>query len=302
MDLLATMRIYVRVVERGTMSGAARDLDMGQPAVSERIERLEKHLGTRLLMRSARTLACTEEGRVFYERSKALLEAAEVAVASVSKTENALDGTIRLAAPQCFGEVVMPGMLMHVRTAYPKLHIDLVLNDDIVDPVTEGVDISIRVGQLGDGGFVAHALGEVGRVLVAAPSYLDRHGPIETKANLMIHPFVRVKGVFANEQLPLQREGGALEYARIRTVMTTSHWRPMFDMILAGGGIGVVQQPACADALALGTLVRILPQYEIPDFALNVLVHAQRPLPPRVRAIVDLLKKEIPPLLKRRVR
>ncbi|AKM01919.1 LysR family transcriptional regulator [Burkholderia pyrrocinia] len=302
MDLLATMRIYVRVVERGTMSGAARDLDMGQPAVSERIERLEKHLGTRLLMRSARTLACTEEGRVFYERSKALLEAAEVAVASVSKTENALDGTIRLAAPQCFGEVVMPGMLMHVRTAYPKLHIDLVLNDDIVDPVTEGVDISIRVGQLGDGGFVAHALGEVGRVLVAAPSYLDRHGPIETKADLATHPFVRVKGVFANEQLPLQRAGGALEYARIRTVMTTSHWRPMFDMILAGGGIGVVQQPACADALALGTLVRILPQYEIPDFALNVLVHAQRPLPPRVRAIVDLLKKEIPPLLKRRVR
>lgn len=302
MDLLATMRIYVRVVERGTMSGAARDLDMGQPAVSERIERLEKHLGTRQLMRSARTLACTEEGRVFYERSKALLEAAEVAVASVSKTENALDGTIRLAAPQCFGEVVMPGLLMQVRTAYPKLHIDLVLNDDIVDPVTEGVDISIRIGQLGDGGFVAHALGEVGRVLVAAPSYLDRHGPIETKADLVTHPFVRVKGVFANEQLPLQRAGGALEYARIRTVMTTSHWRPMFDMILAGGGIGVVQQPACADALALGTLVRILPQYEIPDFALNVLVHAQRPLPPRVRAIVDLLKKEIPPLLKRRVR
>lgn len=126
MDLLATMRIYVRVVERGTMSGAARDLDMGQPAVSERIERLEKHLGTRLLLRSARTLTCTEEGRIFYERSKALLEAADDAVASVSKTENALDGTIRLAAPQCVGEVVLPGVLTHVRTAYPNLHIDLV--------------------------------------------------------------------------------------------------------------------------------------------------------------------------------
>ncbi|WP_275922662.1 LysR substrate-binding domain-containing protein, partial [Burkholderia sola] len=96
----------------------------------------------------------------------------------------ALDGTIRLAAPQCFGEVVLPGVLMQIRTAYPKLHIDLVLNDDIVDPVTEGVDISIRVGQLGDGGFVAYALGAVGRVLVAAPSYLERHGPIDTKADL----------------------------------------------------------------------------------------------------------------------
>ncbi|MEN2468309.1 LysR family transcriptional regulator [Burkholderia sp. GS2Y] len=302
MDLLATMRIYVRVVERGTMSGAARDLDMGQPAVSERIERLEKHLGTRLLLRSARTLTCTEEGRIFYERSKALLDAAEVAVASVSKTEHALDGTIRLAAPQCFGEVVLPRVLMQVRTKYPELHIDLVLNDDIVDPVTEGVDISIRVGQLNDGGFVAHALGEVARVLVAAPSYLDRHGPLDTQADLAAHPFIRVKGVFANEQLPLQRDGGAVQHARIRTVMTTSHWRPMFDTIVAGGGIGVVQHPACADALARGELVRLLPQYAIPDFALNALVHAQRPLPPRVRAVVDLLKQAIPPLLTKRHR
>ncbi|WP_269510658.1 LysR family transcriptional regulator [Burkholderia sp. IMCC1007] len=296
MDLLATMRIYVRVVERGTMSGAARDLDMGQPAVSERIEKLEKFLGARLLMRSARTLVCTEEGRVFYERSKALLDAADDTVASVSKADNTLSGTIRIAAPQCFGEVVVPKALMRVRTAYPRLHIDLVLNDNIVDPVTEGVDISLRAGQVDDGSFVAHALGAIGRVLVVAPACLDRYGPIATKADLINHPFIRVKGIFANEQLPLQREDGTLEYARIRTAMTTSHWRPMFDTIVAGGGIGVVQQPACAHALARGELVEILPQYTIPGFALSLLV-AQRPLPPRVRAVVDLLKQGIPALL-----
>ena len=297
MDLLATMRIYVRVVERGTMSGAARDLDMGQPAVSERIDKLEKFLGTRLLMRSARTLNCTEEGRIFYARSKELLEAAEDTIAAVSKTENTLVGTIRLAAPQCFGEVVMPQALMQIRTAYPRLHIDLVLNDNIVDPVTEGVDISMRLGQLGDGGFVAHPIGEVGRVLVAAPSYLDRFGPIETKSDLASHPFIRVKGIFANEQLPLQDEDKTVEYARIQTVMTTSHWRPMFDTIVAGGGIGVVQLPACITAFQQGKLVEILPRYTIPDYALNALVQAQRPLPPRVRAVVDLLKKEVPLLL-----
>jgi DNA-binding transcriptional LysR family regulator len=79
--------------------------------------------------------------------------------------------------------------------------------------------------------------------------------------------------------------------------MTASHWRPMFDTITAGGGIGVVQHPACTDALAHGRLVRLLPYYDVPDFAVNVLVHAQRPLPPRVRAVVDLLKKEVPLLL-----
>ncbi|MGS0891569.1 LysR family transcriptional regulator [Burkholderia stagnalis] len=297
MDLLAAMRIYVRVVERGTMSGAARDLDMGQPAVSERIEKLEKHLGTRLLMRSARTLACTEEGRIFYERSKELLDAAEDTIASVSKTENTLSGTIRIAAPQCFGEVVLPRALLRIRTAYPRLRIDLVLNDNVVDPVTEGVDISIRLGQLDDGGFVAHPIGQVGRMLVAAPSYLERHGPIETIADLANHPFIRVKGLFANEQVPLQRADRTLEHARIRTVMTTSHWRPMYDTIVAGGGIGVVQQPACATAFAQGSLVEILPRYTIAAYALNALVRAQRPLPPRVRAIVELLKQDIPALL-----
>ncbi|MCA3803764.1 LysR family transcriptional regulator [Burkholderia sp.] len=302
MDLLATMRIYVRVVERGTMSGAARDLDMGQPAVSERIDKLEKFLGTRLLMRSARTLNCTEEGRIFYARSKELLEAAEDTIAAVSKTENTLVGTIRLAAPQCLGEVVMPQALMQIRTAYPRLHIDLVLNDNIVDPVTEGVDISMRLGQLGDCGFVAHPIGEVGRILVAAPSYLDRYGPIETKTDLASHPFIRVKGIFATEQLPLLDEDRTIEYARIQTVMTTSHWRPMFDTIVAGGGIGVVQAPAGLHALDQGKLVEILPRYSIPAYALNALVQAQRPLPPRVRAVVDLLKKEVPLLLAKRRR
>ena len=100
--------------------------------------------------------------------------------------------------------------------------------------------------------FVAHPLGTVDRVLVAAPACLDRFGPIETKADLVEHPFIHVKGIFANEQLPLQSEDNKLEYARTRTVRTTSHWRPMFDTIRACGGIGVVQAQACVNALARG--------------------------------------------------
>ncbi|MDN7903778.1 hypothetical protein QZM18_06485 [Burkholderia diffusa] len=87
---------------------------------------------------------------------------------------------------------------------------------------------------------------------MAAHTCLDRCGPIETKADLVKHPFIRVKGILANEQLPLQSEDKTLESARIQTVTTTSHWRPMFDTILAGGGLGVVQAPARVNARAHG--------------------------------------------------
>lgn len=166
-NLLEAMRIYVRVVERGSISGAARDLDIGQPAVSERIERLEKYLGCRLLLRNARAFKCTPEGIIFHERSKAVLGAVEQAVAEVSNDEQAMKGAIRIAAPHCFGETLLPEGVKRIRESFPRIDIELVLNDKVTDLVTEGVDISFRLGQLGDGAYIAWPLGDIERVLVA---------------------------------------------------------------------------------------------------------------------------------------
>jgi DNA-binding transcriptional LysR family regulator len=296
-NLLEAMRIYVRVVERGSISGAARDLNLGQPAVSERIERLEKYLGCRLLLRSARAFMCTPEGTIFYERSKKVLHAVEQAVAEVSHDNQLVKGTIRIAAPHCFGETVLPEVLKRVRENYPELDIDLVLNDRIVDLVTEGVDISFRLGQLGEGAFIAYPLGHVERHLVAAPEYLERHGPIAEPADLIRHPFIRVKGTFGTDQLPLTHSAGVVESTPISTAIKTSHWRPMHELVASGVGIGVLEESACNDAFADGRLVRLLPQYDVPAFDLNVLIQAQRPVPPRVRAVVTMLKACIPDLL-----
>ncbi|MFL9995009.1 LysR family transcriptional regulator [Paraburkholderia sediminicola] len=299
MNLLEAMRIYVRVVERESISGAARDLNIGQPAASERIERLEKYLGCRLLLRSARAFNCTPEGLTFYERSKRILLAVEQAVAEVSNDEQDLKGTIRIAAPHCFGETVVPEALTLVRAAYPQLDLELVLNDRIVDLVTEGVDISFRLGQLGEGAFIARQLGQVGRVLVAAPGYLSQHGPITEPSELVKHAFIRVQGMFGTEQLPLRHMATVVESAPIRTAIKTSHWRPMYEMILSGVGIGVLEEPACVDALADGRLVRVLPEFEVLPFDLNVLIQAQRPVPPRVRMLVTMLRKCTAEILER---
>ena len=298
MDLLAAIRIFLRVVERGTISGAARDLDLSQPSVSERIDKLERFLSARLLVRSSRKLSCTAEGRTFYEQGKQLLEAAEMTINSVSLSNFQIQGSLRLAVPQCLGEIVVPKALMNVRTAHPDLHIDLMLNDTIADPVTEGLDISLRLGRLNEnGGYIAFRLGWVARKLVAAPSYLAAHGPIEAPADLASHPFIRLKAIFANDQLPLARENGPVTQTRIKTAMTVSHWRPMYDLILAGGGIGILQHPACAKALAQGRLVELLDGYRVPPLPLNALLPPLRPMPQRVRAVLELLKRDIPALL-----
>ena len=299
MNLLEAMRIYVRVVERGSISRAARDLNIGQPAASERIERLEKHLGCRLLLRSARAFNCTPEGVTFYEHSKKILCAVEQAVAEVSNDEQILRGTIRIAAPHCFGETVVPEALTRVCAAWPELDLELVLNDRIVDLVTEGVDISFRLGQLGEGAFIARQLGQVGRILVAAPGYLSEHDPVIEPCDLVNHPFIRVQGMFGTDQLPLRHIASVVESAPIHTAIKTSHWRPMYDMSLSVFGIGVLEEPACVDALADGRLVRILPQFEVLPFDLNVLTQAQRHVPPRVRMVMAMLKTCIPEIVGR---
>ncbi|WP_433705708.1 LysR family transcriptional regulator [Paraburkholderia sacchari] len=299
MNLLEAMRIYVRVVERGSISGAARDLNIGQPAVSERIERLEKFLGCRLLQRNARAFKCTPEGTIFHERSKAVLGAVEQAVAEVSNDEQAVKGSIRIAAPHCFGETLLPEGVKRIRESFPLIDIELVLNDKIADLVTEGVDISFRLGQLADGAYIAWPLGDIERVLVASPDYLKRHAAIDDLADLAGHNLIRVKGSFDADLLPVSRDGALIDSVPIRTVIKTTHWRPMYELVSSGLGLGVLEAPAVEDALETGRLVRVLPQYEMPALALNLLIQPQRPISLRVRKVVDTLRSYIAETLSR---
>ncbi|TDG09947.1 LysR family transcriptional regulator [Paraburkholderia guartelaensis] len=295
MDILAAMRVFVRVVERGNMSRAARDLGIGQPAVSDRIDRLEEHLGVKLLRRSTRAVSCTDEGNLFYERSKHVIEAAEEACAAASDRDRSLRGVLRIAAPQGLGEVVMPRILMAIRDAHPKLNIDLILNDQVVDPVTEGVDISLRLGELGQGSYIARQVGHVRRVLVAAPGYLAKTSMPEAPDDLIDHPFIRVMGVFGDGVLRLIDASDCIVTAQIRVVVNISHWRPVYESLLAGAGIGVLQEPVCAQAISSGRLIRLLPQYTVPGFDLHALF--TRPISSKNRTIMTVLEKELPAAL-----
>lgn len=290
MDLLAAIRIYIRVVERGSMSAAARDLGIGQPAVSDRIERLERHLNAQLLIRNTRKISTTEVGASFYRHGKRVLDAADEAWACVADNEQPLAGVLRVAAPHGLGEVVLIPVLQQLREQHPRLEIDLTFNDAVIDPIIEGVDLSLRVGPPGEGNFVVRGLGDVRRILVAAPSYLARRPAPIAPADLAAHPFIRVATQFCDGPLRLIAADESVVRPAINVAWRTSHWRAGLALLINGCGIGVLQEPMCAEAISQGKLVRILPDYALTGFDLHVLYPAVKPVPRKIRETLKLLE------------
>jgi DNA-binding transcriptional LysR family regulator len=297
MDMLSAMRIFTRVVERGSLSAAARDLGLGQPTVSERVEKLEKHLGVRLLYRTTRSVQATDAGARFYDHAKRAIEAAEEAEASVASAETSLTGTFRIAAPHGLGEMTLPRLLIEFQTRHPALAIDVTLNDRFVDPMTEGVDLSIRIGEIGSGNFIARRLGTIRRLALAAPGYIERHGMPREPMELSAHPFIRVAGFAADDRLHLIGSDGGPVEVPIRTTWRVSHWRPLMEAVLAERGIGALFTAVCRQEIAAGKLVSVLPSYEFR----RVDVHAIYPPGPRpaarTKAFLALLAERIDLLL-----
>lgn len=260
------MRIFIRVVERGSMSAAARDLGIGQPAVSERIEKLEAHLGTRLLRRNTRSMSLTQSGNLFYERSKAAIQAAEHAL-SVNEENQGLQGKIRIAAPYSAGESLLMPALLQLQNEHPGLQVDVIFNDRVIDPVTEGVDLSLRLGEVSEGFFVARPLGSVRRLLLASPALLAKMGYPHSPDALADYPFAAVSGVFASHRIPLLTSETQLINVPVNVKFQSTHWRSVLSYLLAGHAIGVLQFPVCINEIEKGALIPLLNHYQIPPFS-----------------------------------
>lgn len=292
MDVLAAMRVFVRVVERGSLSAAARDLGMGQPAVSERIAKLEEHLGVRLLTRSTRSLSPTAIGTLYYERSKNVIEAASLAETVVAGKSEALQGTLSIAAPYGIGETVLPKILQRFRKQHPHLAIELSLDDRITDTAGEGVDISLRLGDASESGNLARPLGYVRRALVASPEYLAAYGIPLQPEDLSAHSFLKVAGSFKDNTVPL-RQGSKLQSYPVNPVWTLSNWRPLHSLLLGGAGIGILQIPTVTEALGAGALVRVLPEYEVPSQSIHLFYPRATPVPIKTKLAVAFLEEEM---------
>jgi DNA-binding transcriptional LysR family regulator len=295
MDLLSAMSTFVRVIEAGSLSKAARALELSPAAVSRQITALEEELGAPLLVRTTRRIALTEEGARFYERAERTLSEAEEARASVRK-DHALSGLLTVSVPTALGLSVFGASVPELVTKNPGLSIDLRLEDHPVDLVAEGVDVAIRAGLLlpDTTTLVAQRLGTMPRVVVASPAYLKRRGEPGEPSELVNHDAVVHLHAGGGVGVWTFRKGGRSVSVELSGHLRATALHPVRDAVLAGAGLALLPRFMVARDLE-GKRLRALPLggYEPETSLIFAVVRTESRGRARVRAFVDHARERI---------
>ncbi|MGH6859060.1 MAG: LysR substrate-binding domain-containing protein [Phyllobacterium sp.] len=286
MDKLSAMKTFVRVVELGTLSAAARAMGLTQPAVSQQIAALERTLGFRLLHRSTRQLTLSESGEIYYQRTRQILEAMDEAEETAAGLSSALRGNLRVHVPVGLGQMHLAPMVIDFHRRHPDVTVELVLDDRIVDLIAEGVDLAIRLGGLDPSELVARKLATFERILVASPGYLATHGTPETAAALIGHRHVRFLWSPLGEVIPLVGPDGPVTVP-VRSTFLANNAFVLNEALCAGLGIGGAQLPLVQPLLDDGRLVRVLPHYAYSPMDIHAVYASARFMPRKVRSLID---------------
>ncbi|MWV17969.1 LysR family transcriptional regulator [Pseudomonas sp. L-22-4S-12] len=292
MDLFDSMRIFVRVVERGSFSAVARERNLGQPAVSKQIRALEQHLGGPLFVRSTRHLALTDQGQRFYEHSQDILANLESATLSFASGQEKIAGQLRIAAPVSYGRLCMAPRLGIFLQRHPEVRIDFRLSDHNEDLLREDIDLAIRIGVLRNEGLVAAPLGASARRVYAAPAYLARHGVPRTPGELSGHNCIGFTLLEHYDVWHFSRGAEEFEVA-IAGNMTSNSSEAIREMVLSGLGISLSPEWLFAADLEQGKVVSVLDDYRTMALPIHAVFSAERRRSARTMAFVDFLREQL---------
>lgn len=292
MNRLAEMEVFVRVVDAGSFSRAAKQLRVGQPAISKTMAQLESRLGVRLLLRSTHGLTPTEAGRNFYERAKRLVEEADEAELAARGAAATLTGRLRISAPVTFARLHVIPRLSRFLTQHPALDVDVILDDRDIDLIVAGVDIGLRMGQLSDSSLTVRKVGHSPRRLVGSPAYFKAMGTPHTPADLGAHRAVIYE----------QRGGGATWTFRRGTAETTitvqgrvrvSAAEGIREAVFAGLGLAVASEWMFAPELKSGAVKSVLNDWALQPSDLWAVFPTGRQASAKARAFASFIEKEL---------
>jgi DNA-binding transcriptional LysR family regulator len=293
MDRLRLYEVFVRIVERGNLSAAARDLKLPQPTVSRLLKALEQQLGSRLIERDTHKMSLTEQGGLLYERARRLIDEFAFTEAAVRGSQTELAGTLRINAPVAFGEQVLAKLLANFQRLHPALEIELELNDRRVDLIEEGVDVALRFGRLDSVDLVAHKIALSKRVMVASPAYLKEHGTPRRAEDLERHNVLLYRLLDDVQALELV-QGERRIKVPVRGNFRCSNGLAIVSLYEAGVGIGEAVEFLVHDALIAKRLVPILRGYRREPMEVHALHSPGRFVKPKVRALIESLKISLP--------
>ena len=289
MDLVIALRAFVRTVERGSVTAAARDLAVSQPAVTKHLRNLERHVGARLLERSSRIVRPTPQGRTLYEASRSALATIDAALEGVRHDMGAIEGPLRLHAPCCLGAKHVHPIVMAFQAKYPEVTVDLVLENRSVDLVYEDFDLAVKYGRPEGQELIIRRLGLIRRILVASPEFLARFGPFHSLEQLSKVGVITTPNLLSpRDTLTLHRQGETVDIT-LRPILRTNNADVITGTLLAGHAAGPVQHLLVAEELAAGKLIRIFPDYEVKPTEAFLAYPSVRFMRPVVRAFTDFV-------------
>ena len=290
---ISDIECFVRAIDLGSFAAVGIEIGLTPSGISRIVTRLEDRLGVKLIHRTTRRLALTPEGETFLAHARGILSAVEAAHAAVASTHGRARGHIRLNSGTAFAKHRLARLLPDFIAQYPDITIDLSVSDQRIDPISERVDVTIRVGPLADSELIAVRLGEVRRVIAASPHYLAVHGTPHKPADLLRHNCLLLSGFSRLSRWPLLENGKRVLVAAKGNV-TSDSAELLLDLALAGIGILRLGDFLGESALAQGRLIPLMADCHDDDpQPITALLLPDRQSIPRVRALVDFLKARL---------
>lgn len=286
MDKLRAMTTFVRIVETGSLTAAAERLGTSPTSVVRSLSGLERALGVRLLNRTTRRMALTDEGRDYFERCRRLLSEVEEAETALLARQVTPAGRLVITAPVMFGRLHVAPLVIDFLAAFPDVRVELLLVDRIVDLIDEGIDLAIRIGTLPESSLVAIPLGSTRRVVCASPEYLASHGQPRHPDELPGHRAIRIVGKSFEPDWAFQENGQTLRIP-MPDILATNHIDFAIDACLKGVGCGRFFAYQVQQQIAAGQLIRLLRPYEPEPLPVSFAYPHARLLSSRVRAFID---------------
>ncbi|HMN70497.1 MAG TPA: LysR family transcriptional regulator [Rhodoblastus sp.] len=288
MDKLEAMNAFVKVVALASYAEAGRTLGITRSAVSKAVMELEQLLGARLLDRTTRRVSATEAGLAYYEQCIDILARVEETEMQISRLHDEPRGVLRINAPMSFGALYLGPAIADFMASYPDLKIELMLNDRFIDPIEEGVDVTVRIGILRDSSLIARKLAPARRVLVAAPQYLKKFGAPATPDDLMRHRCLSYGHTTTLQRWQLTH-GGQIHYAALNSTLCTNNGDVLRAAALKGQGIALLPTFLVGSDINARRLKCVLGDYPPTELGIYALYAPNRYLAAKTRLFIDFL-------------
>lgn len=295
-DRFEDLRTFVAVVQSRSFAAAARRLGVVKSAVSRRVQELEERLGAHLINRSTRTLSLTDSGRIFFEKATAVLVSLEEAEGLASHGATEPVGSLRILAPSSFGRLHLVPMVCGFLEQHHRLSVELSLSDEIVDLVSEGFDMAVRIGELQDSDLSARSLGAIRRVACASPAYIARWGAPKQPRELSIHRGISYTNVDEKKFWRfVDPRTGEQQSVSVNSRLRVNTGDALLEAALAGAGITVLPTFIAHKSVVAGDLVPVMLPYEKVSTELHVVYPSRNLVPAKVKAFVDFLATKCAP-------